>query len=109
MRISLDMPGSFDIPISFGIFISPCLLFGWISWRSFAESLVQQGIELGPDAVFLGAGDMAIGAIVQCLHLGRWCFRLTVIEIVETPPSGVGIALGIFDGHIGTVERSGEI
>src|SRR5262249_9172852 len=49
-------------------------------------SLVQQRIELGPNFIFLGAGDMAIRAFVQRFHLGSWCFRLTVIEIVETPP-----------------------
>src|SRR2546423_6160509 len=51
---------------------------------------------------------MAIRALVQRFHLGSWCFRLTVIEIVETPPSGICIALGIFHRHIGAVERSGE-
>src|SRR5262245_62304356 len=32
-----------------------------------------------------------------------------MIEIVVAPPSGIGIALGILDGHVGAIERSGEI
>src|SRR5262249_20147544 len=40
---------------------------------------------------------------------GSRCFRLMVIEIVETPPAGIGMALGILHGHIGAVETSGEI
>ena len=32
-----------------------------------------------------------------------------MIEIVEPPPTGIGVALGIFDGHIGAIPRSGEI
>jgi hypothetical protein len=34
MRISLDMLGSLDMLISFGIFISPVFIFGWITWFS---------------------------------------------------------------------------
>src|SRR5262245_12288980 len=73
------------------------------------ESLVQQGIELGPNLIFLGAGDMAIGAFLQLFHFGSWSFWLMVIEIVVAPSSGIGIALGILDRHIGTIEGSGEI
>ena len=32
-----------------------------------------------------------------------------MIEIVEPPPIGIGITLGILDGNIGAIERSGEI
>src|SRR5262245_64776585 len=32
-----------------------------------------------------------------------------MIEIVVAPPVGIGIALGILDGHVGAIERSGEI
>jgi hypothetical protein len=31
-----------------------------------------------------------------------------MIEIVVPPPSGIGIALGIFHGHIGAVPRPGK-
>jgi hypothetical protein len=32
-----------------------------------------------------------------------------MIEIVEPPSTGVGVALGIFDGYVGAIPRSGEI
>ena len=32
-----------------------------------------------------------------------------VIEVVVAPPSGIGIALGIFHGYVGAVKRSGEV
>jgi hypothetical protein len=75
----------------------------------FAESFVQQGIELGPHLIFLRAGDMTIRAFVLGFHLGSWCLWLMMIEIVEPPPSGIGIALGVLDGHIGAIEGPGEI
>lgn len=76
---------------------------------AFSESLVQQGIELGPHLIFLCAGDMAIRALVQGFHLRGWRFRLMVIEIEEAPPLGVRKTLGILDRHIGAIEGSGEI
>src|SRR5215510_5786861 len=83
--------------------------------RGFRESLdighsyVQQGIELGPNLIFLGAGDVAKGAFVQRFRFGSRSLWLMMIEIVVAPPSGIGIALGILDGHVGAIERSGEI
>src|SRR5580704_10150942 len=70
---------------------------------------VQQGIELGPNVIFLGACDMTKGAFLDRSHFGSWSFWLMMIEIVVAPPSGIRIALGILDGHIGAIIRSGEI
>src|SRR5262245_39558151 len=74
-----------------------------------AESLVQQRIELDPDVVFLGAGPVAVGAFVVCHGFGSWSFGLMMIEVEISPAAGVGKPLGILDGHVGAVERSGEI
>src|SRR4029077_12412672 len=52
---------------------------------------------------------MAIGAFLHLFHFGSWSFWLKVIEVVVTPPSRIGIALGILDGDIGAIERPGEI
>src|SRR5262249_39281547 len=73
------------------------------------DLFVQPRIELGPNLIFLGAGDMAKGALGFGLHLGRRCLRLVVIEIVVTPASGVGIALGVLDRNVGAVQLSGEV
>src|SRR5262245_41758925 len=75
----------------------------------FPESLVQQGIELGPHLVLLGAGDMTVGALAYWFHAGSGCLRLMMIEVVVPPTIGLGITLGILDGHISAVERSREI
>src|SRR3546814_10334264 len=40
---------------------------------------------------------------------GRRCLWFVVIEVVVTPASGVGIALGILDRNVGTVPLSGEV
>ena len=32
-----------------------------------------------------------------------------MIEIVVSPPAAIGITLGILNGHIGAIQRSGEI
>src|SRR5215470_16990366 len=83
--------------------------------RGFRESLdighsyVQQGIELGPNLIFLGAGDVAKRAFLLRSHFGSWSFWLMMIEIVVPPSAGIGIALGILDGRIAAIERSGEI
>src|SRR6516164_5079375 len=68
-----------------------------------------QGIELRPNVIFLGAGDMAEGAFRLRFQFGSRSFWLVMIEIVVPPPSGIGIALGILDGHIGTIPRPGKI
>src|SRR6266403_4715848 len=65
-----------------------------------AESLVQQGVELGPYPIFLGAGDVAICTLIHVFHFGGWRFWLMVIEIVEAPPSRICIALGIHRGNV---------
>src|SRR6516165_12695465 len=59
--------------------------------RGFRESLdvghsyVQQGIELGPNLIFLGAGHMAKRAFLLRSHFGSWSFWLMMIEIVVPP------------------------
>jgi hypothetical protein len=53
---------------------------------------VQQGIELGPHLIFLGAGNVAKGAFRFLLQFCSWSFRLMMIEIVLSPPSAIGIA-----------------
>src|SRR5580704_8696985 len=52
---------------------------------------------------------MAVSALAYGFHFGSWCLWLMMIEIVVAPPIGIGIALGILDGYIRAVERSGEI
>src|SRR5262249_13836017 len=100
-----------------------CLLSGWSNGSSLhkrtlhqarqrelvAESLVQQGIELGPDVILLRVGDMAERTLALRLRFGSWSLWLMMIEIVVAPPSGIGIALGILDRHIGAIELSGKI
>jgi hypothetical protein len=46
----------------------------------FAKSPFQQGIELGPNLVFLGAGDVAIGAFVLRSRRGRRSLWLMMVE-----------------------------
>src|SRR5262249_16608387 len=64
--------------------------------RGFRESLdighsyVQQGIELGPNLIFLGAGHMAKRAFLLRSHFGSWSFWLMMIEIVVPPSAGIG-------------------
>src|SRR5262249_41556932 len=65
--------------------------------------------ELGPDLVFLGAGDMAIGAFPLGFHFGRCSLWFVMIEIVVPPTSGIGVALRILDRHICAIKRSGKI
>src|SRR5262249_16092592 len=52
---------------------------------------------------------MAKRAFLLRSHFGSWSFWLMMIEIVVPPSAGVGIALGILDGRIAAIERSGEI
>src|SRR5262249_9880839 len=72
-----------------------------------AESLVQQGIELGPNLIFLGTGEVA-GVAAVCDFGGR-SFWLMMIEIEVAPAARSGKALGILDRCVGAIERSGEI
>src|SRR5262245_31727080 len=77
--------------------------------NEFAKSFVQQRIKLGPDVIFFSASLMAEGTFGLWFHFGRWRFGLVMIEIVVAPSSSVGVALGILDGYIGAIKRSGEI
>src|SRR5262245_9399699 len=73
------------------------------------ESLVQQRIELSPNVIFFCVGLMAIGAFRLRFQFGGWSFGLMMIEIVVAPSSGIGMALGILDGHISAIPSSGKI
>src|SRR3546814_4654779 len=66
-------------------------------------------IELGPDVVLLRACHVAERAFGFGQQRGRRCLWFVVIEVVVTPASGVGIALGILDRNVGTVPLSGEV
>ena len=82
------------------VFINLCLANGVFMTRSssrrddveFAESFdcwhsdVQQGIELRPNVIFLGAGDMAEGAFRLRFQFGSRSFWLVMIEIVVPHP-----------------------
>src|SRR5215469_18025215 len=72
------------------------------------RNLVQYAVELSPDLIPLGAGEMAICAFRFWPDLGRLGLRLEMIEIEVSPASGVSKALGVLDGHIGAIERGGE-
>src|SRR5580700_5203970 len=52
---------------------------------------------------------MAISAFRLRLQFGRWCFRLMVIEIVISPPAGIGVAFGVLDRDVGAVQSTREI
>src|SRR5215467_2190251 len=82
---------------------------GFLESLDIGHSYVQQGIELGPNLIFLGAGHMAKRAFLLRSHFGSWSFWLMMIEIVVPPSAGIGIAIGILDGRIAIIERSGEI
>src|SRR5262249_45370895 len=73
------------------------------------HSYVQQAIELGPNPIFLGAGDMAKGAFVLRFQFAGWRLWRTMIKIVVSPAAGIGIALGILNSYVGAIERPGEI
>src|SRR5262245_38241544 len=77
--------------------------------RTCWKSLVQQGIELSPNLIFLCAGDVAIGAFLQLFHFGSCSFLLMMCDVVVAPLSGIDIELRILDRHIGDIEGSGEI
>src|SRR5262245_47224856 len=66
-------------------------------------------IELSPNLIFLGAGHMAKTAFVLRSQFGSGSFGLVMVEIEVAPSSGIGIALGVFNGHISAVPSSGEI
>src|SRR6266436_3402757 len=74
-----------------------------------AKLFVQQRIELGPHFIFLRAGLMAVAALFLRLQFGSWSLRFMMVEIVVAPASGIGITLGILDGHVGSVKGPGEI
>ena len=73
------------------------------------HSLVEQWIELGPHLIFFRAGHMAIAAFLFGSQFGGRRLRFVVIEVVVSPPSGRGVALGILDRDIGAVPRPGEM
>src|SRR5215470_18160811 len=73
------------------------------------RDLVQYAVELRPNLVSLGAGDVAKRAFRFCLHLGGRSLWLVMIEIEVSPASGVGKALGVLDGHIRAIELAREI
>src|SRR5690242_2312916 len=74
-----------------------------------AYLLLQYGVELRPNFIFLCALEMAKGAHFFGLHRGRRSLRFVMIEIEKPPASRGRVAFGIFDGHIGAVEGAGEI
>src|SRR5262249_38923555 len=77
--------------------------------RQVAESLIQAGVELGPNLVFLAAGYMAVAVFFFLFHLGSLSFRLLMIKIVLPPPASVGVALRVLDGHVGAIQTPWEI
>src|SRR5258708_1730990 len=52
---------------------------------------------------------MAVAAFFLRLQFGRWSLRFMMVEIVVAPASGIGIPLGILDGHVGSVKGPGKI
>src|SRR4029077_16791777 len=65
----------------------------------------QQTIELGPHFVLLGARLMAECPLILRPQLGRRGFRLVMSEGVVSPSAaGLGVPLGVLDGHVGAVE-----
>ena len=52
---------------------------------------------------------MAKTAFVLRSQFGSGSFWLVMVEIVVPPSSGIGVTLGILDGHIGAIPFSGEI
>src|SRR6516162_6328234 len=72
------------------------------------RDLVQYAIELRPNLVSLGAGDVAKRAFRFCLHLGGRSLRLVMVEIEISPAPGVGKALRVLDGHIRAIELARE-
>src|SRR4029077_8224775 len=93
--------------ISFDMTSSPFVTFSSVTaWRPASAgaqggSVVQQAIELGPDLVLLGAGDVAEGAFRLRPHLRGRGLRLVMIEVVVTPSPGIRESPGVLDGHIG--------
>src|SRR5438128_6872953 len=73
-------------------------------------SVVQQAIELRPDLVLLCAGLMAKSALRLRSQLGGRGLRFVMIEVVVAPgAAGLRVPLGVLDGHVSTVEGSGEV
>src|SRR3546814_17480590 len=66
-------------------------------------------MECVPDVVLCRACHVAELSFGFGQQLGRRCLWFVVIEVVVTPASGVGIALGILDRNVGTVPLSGEV
>src|SRR5215471_14193734 len=73
------------------------------------RDLVQYAVELRPNLVSLGAGDVAKRAFRFCLHLGGRSLRLVMSEIEVSPAPGVGKALRVLDSRVPPIERAGEI
>src|SRR5262247_2343604 len=72
------------------------------------KSVVQESIELGPDIILFGAGNMAVRAFLFGLHFCCRRLRLVVIEVKITPPICVSKALRIFDSYVCAIERAWE-
>src|SRR5690242_19880492 len=72
------------------------------------KSVVQQSIELGPDLILFGAGNMAIRAFLCGLDLSCRRLRLVVSEVEIAPSSCVSKALRIFDRYVCAIERAWE-
>src|SRR6516162_11243876 len=72
------------------------------------RDLVQYAVELRPNLVSLGAGDMAKRAFRFIFDLGGRSLRLVMSEIEISPAPGVGKALRILDGHIRAIELARE-
>src|SRR5262249_50756491 len=80
---------------------SGCSATDWTRDGTLAEYVAVEARNLAPrpgDVDFRGGGALVMPAL--------W---LMMIKIVVPPPAGIGIALGILDGRIAAIERSGEI
>src|SRR6516162_7555070 len=73
------------------------------------RDLVQYAVELRPNLVSLGGGDMAKRAFRFIFDLGGQSLRLVMSEIEVPPATGVGEPLRVLDSRIPPVERAGEI
>src|SRR6202008_3866739 len=70
--------------------------------------LAQYAVELRPDLVSPGAPDMAKCAFRFSLDPGGRSLRLVTIESEVPPAAGVGKALRVLDGHIGSLKAPGK-
>src|SRR5215472_4511425 len=72
------------------------------------RDLVQYAVELRPNLVSLGAGDVAKRAFRFIFDLGSLSLRLVMSEIEISPAPGVGKALRVLDGRIPAIELARE-